>query len=103
MTPTVKFQRPDRLAADEYDVLIDGEVVGSVRKRQESYTGIKGGGRYTYWDFRLPGERSKFVQGGSTRGKAVAEALVKLGKDEAAFVADKDYAEFQISKRKRGF
>ena len=98
----VKFKRPDQYGLDDYEVLVDGEVVGTVRKRVESYTGIQRGGVYTYWDFRKPGEREKFTTN-TSRKRTVAEALVKLGMDEAAQVADRVHADFHISKRERGY
>ena len=102
--PTVKFKRPEGFSVDaDYIVLVDGEQVGSVRKRVESYTGIQRGGRYTYWDFRKPGERERLVDGGTSRARVTAEALVKLGMDDAARVADPDHADFHINKRDRGW
>lgn len=44
----ITFRRP-ALATADYEVLLDGEVIGTVTKVQESFTGMRRGGTYTYW------------------------------------------------------
>lgn len=91
--PVVKYKQGGDLRFDETGVYVNGELVGTLRKRTESYTGIRGSsgrrlGRYTYFDFySRDEERTKFTTG-STRKVAVAEALARLGYYEAAYWVD---------------
>ena len=77
----MKFKRH---AEGVYDVIVDGETIGYVRRRRESYTGIRSSrgrrmGTYTYWDaYRGAwGSGAEAVaRGAHTRYEAV-EALLR--------------------------
>ena len=98
----VKYRR--RQFGDESDVLLDGVVLGSVRKRREWYGNLGHRGvSYTYWDFRLPSvgpghSGLTLVRGGDTRKKCVAEALVRLGHIDEARAVEPDTADFIVRK-----
>lgn len=81
----------------ETAVFVNGEQVGRVRKRHESYTGLKRGGWYVYYDFYAGDSREKLTSG-TTRKGAVAEALVALDLHEAANEVDPDTAWFYMNK-----
>jgi hypothetical protein len=87
---------------NETAVLVAGlGQVGRTRKRHESYSGIQGGGRYSYYDFYAGDSREK-LSTGSTRKGAVAEGLIRLSQTaepeqtirlrEAAVEVDSDTA-----------
>lgn len=87
------------------NVLLGGEVVARYRKRIENYSGIQGGGSYTYFDVypldvEFPRKENR-IASDSTRKRAVTAALVHFGHDDAALALDRDHAGFQISKRSR--
>lgn len=64
-----------KIAEGWYEVLVDGKVVGEVRRRRQSYGGIRNSrgrrmGTYTYWDAYRDGER--VVRSARTRQDAAA-------------------------------
>lgn len=101
--PVVKFKPGSFL--DVTYVMVDGRQVAWYRKRVENYSGIRRGGRYTYFDvyplelLRKVRSRDDMIGCDSIRRRAVAEALVALGLDEAARTVDRDHAEFRIDQR----
>lgn len=102
------------------NVLIDGEIVATYRKRNEYYGNIgRRGATYTYFDvYRVDSDGKRIVEvetttlrdgsehktyrpfaSNSTRKQALAEALVLLGRDEAALIVDRGIAEHYIRNR----
>lgn len=48
-----KFKNHSGVRPQEYEVIVNGALIGAVRKRQDSYSGM-GMGTYTTWTATLP-------------------------------------------------
>jgi DNA-directed RNA polymerase subunit RPC12/RpoP len=73
----------------EYDVLVDGERVGMVRKRYEVYSGLRsgngrGGGTFAYWDATASDGR-RVVQNTYRCIHCGGEVHERVGKDDGGY------------------
>lgn len=52
-----KYTRTGTSKDAPYEVSVDGTVVGTIKKKRDSYTGIQRGGTYTSWVATTPGDQ----------------------------------------------